>query len=92
MELSQYATRTVSDAQIRRLYAQAQDQAKTALEPYGYYDASVSGNLQQVGNDWQVTLHVKPGEPVRVTAVDVQLDKQPRTSRRSAARSARSSG
>lgn len=74
VELSQYATREVSDAQIRRLYGHAPDQAKSALEPYGYYDATITGDLQQVGKDWKVTLHVKPGEPVKVTAVDVQLD------------------
>ncbi|PWK84347.1 autotransporter assembly complex protein TamA [Fulvimonas soli] len=74
LELSQYAARDVSDAQIRRLYARAPDQAKAALEPYGYYDATVESDLQQVGRDWRVTLHVKPGEPVRITSVDVRLD------------------
>jgi translocation and assembly module TamA len=75
VELSQYATREVSDAQVRRLYERAPDQVKSALEPYGYYDATVTGDLQQVGKDWRVTLHVQPGEPVKVTAVDAQLDK-----------------
>ncbi len=75
VELSQYATRDVSDAQVRRLYERAPDQVKSSLEPYGYYDATITGDLQQVGKNWQVTLHVKPGEPVKVTAVDVQLDK-----------------
>jgi len=74
VELSQYATREVSDAQARRLYERAADQAKSGLEPYGYYDASISGELKQVGKDWQVVLHVKPGEPVKVTSVEVQLD------------------
>ncbi|WEN14747.1 autotransporter assembly complex protein TamA [Rhodanobacter sp. AS-Z3] len=74
VELSQYARRDVSDAQVRRLYERAPDQVRTALQPYGYYDATVTGDLQQVGKDWQVTLHVKPGEPVKVTTVDVQLD------------------
>jgi translocation and assembly module TamA len=75
-ELSQYATREVSDAQVRRLYQHAPDQAKSGLEPYGYYDATVTGDLQQVGKDWRVTLHVKPGEPVKVTVVELQLDKE----------------
>jgi translocation and assembly module TamA len=73
-ELSQYANREVSDAQVRRLYERAPDQVKSALQPYGYYDATVTGDLQQAGKDWRVTLHVKPGEPVKITAVDVQLD------------------
>lgn len=74
VELSQYATRTVSDAQVRRLYEHAPAQVQAAVQPYGYYDASVSGDLHQVGSDWQVDLHVKPGEPVKITRVDLQLD------------------
>ena len=74
VELSQYANRPVSDAQVRRLYERAPDQVRAALEPYGYYDATVQGELQPVGDDWRVTLHVKPGEPVKITAVDLQLD------------------
>ena len=72
--LAQYASRQVSEAQVRRLYGRAPEQAKSALEPYGYYDATVTGDLQQVGQDWRMTLHVTPGGPVQVTAVDVQLD------------------
>jgi len=75
VDLSQYANRDASEAQVRRLYANADAQVRTALEPYGYYDASVSGKLEQVGKDWQVTLHVVTGQPVLVTSVDIQLDK-----------------
>ncbi|OZB59781.1 MAG: outer membrane protein assembly factor [Lysobacterales bacterium 14-68-21] len=74
VELSQYATRDVSDAQVRRLYARAPDQAAAALRPYGYYEASVDAGLERAGADWRVTLHVKPGEPVKITAVHVDLD------------------
>lgn len=73
VELSQYATREVSDAQVRRLYARAPDQVRAALRPYGYYEASVDGDLQPVGKDWRVTLHVKPGEPVKIIEVHVSL-------------------
>ena len=75
VELAQYANRDVTEAQARRLYERAHDQVTMALQPYGYYEPSVDGDIKQVGKDWQVTLHVKPGEPVKVTAVDVQLDK-----------------
>ncbi|HWU77492.1 MAG TPA: autotransporter assembly complex family protein [Rhodanobacter sp.] len=75
VELSQYASRDVSDAQVRRLYDDAPAQAATGLQPYGYYDATVTGDLRQAGKDWQVTLHVKPGEPVKITRVELQLDK-----------------
>lgn len=75
VELAQYANRDVTEAQARRLYERAHDQVTMALQPYGYYEPSVDGDIKQIGKDWQVTLHVKPGEPVKVTAVDVQLDK-----------------
>ncbi|BDU23029.1 autotransporter assembly complex family protein [Dyella sp. GSA-30] len=75
VELAQYANRDVTEAQARRLYERAHDQVTLALQPYGYYEPSVDGDIKQVGKDWQVILHVKPGEPVKVTAVDVQLDK-----------------
>ena len=74
VELSQYATRPVSAAQVRRLYAQAPDQVRAALAPYGYYEAQTTGALQQQGDDWLVTLNVRAGEPVRVTSVDIVLD------------------
>lgn len=75
VELSQYAKRDITAAQATRLYQRATAQVQQALRPYGYYDASISGDLRQVGRDWQVTLHVKPGEPVKIAEVELQLDK-----------------
>ncbi|MGF6709966.1 translocation and assembly module TamA [Luteibacter sp. W1I16] len=75
VELSQYAKRDVTAAQVRRLYEKAPDEVQTALRPYGYYEATATGDLKQVGNDWQVTLHVVTGTPVQVTAVNVDMDK-----------------
>jgi translocation and assembly module TamA len=75
VELSQYSARDVSDAQIRRLYENAPGEAKKGLEPYGYYEATITGDLTQVGKDWRVALHVAPGEPVTITQVELQLDK-----------------
>ncbi|HXD35474.1 MAG TPA: autotransporter assembly complex family protein [Rhodanobacter sp.] len=74
VELSQYAKRDVTAAQAARLYQRAPEQVRAALQPYGYYEASVVGDLKQVGKDWQVSLYVKPGEPVKVASVELQLD------------------
>lgn len=74
VDISQYANRDVTEAQVRRLYEQSLDQAKTALQPYGYYEATVRGQLDPVGENWRVTLHVSPGTPVTVTAVNIKLD------------------
>ena len=74
VSLSQYAARDVSEAQVHRLYERADAEAGNALRPYGYYDAHVTGKIEQAGKDWRITLHVMPGEPVKITAVDIQLD------------------
>lgn len=75
VSLSQYATRDVSEAQVRRLYDRADAQVGTALQPYGYYEAHTNGKLEKTGKGWRVTLHVTPGQPVLVTSVDIQLDR-----------------
>lgn len=74
VELSQYAQRDLSEAQFQRLYAAAPTQASAALEPYGYYDARIAAEQHASGKDWQVTLRVQPGAPVKVAAVEVSLD------------------
>jgi translocation and assembly module TamA len=76
VELSQYATRDISDAQDRRLFERAPDQVKTALQPYGYYEATTTGDIQQVGKDWKITLHVSAGAPVKIATVSLTMDKQ----------------
>ena len=67
VSLSQYAARDVSEAQVHRLYDRAGEEVNQALRPYGYYEAHTTGKLEQVGKDWRITLHVVPGEPVKVT-------------------------
>lgn len=74
VSLSQYASRDVSEAQLHRLYEHADAEVGNALRPYGYYDAHATGKLEQAGKDWRVSLQVVPGEPVKVTSVDIQLD------------------
>ncbi|SEO66129.1 translocation and assembly module TamA [Luteibacter sp. UNC138MFCol5.1] len=76
VELSQYAARDVTAAQVRRLYENAPDEVQAALRPYGYYEATATGDMRQVGKDWQVTLHVVPGVPVKVTSVNVEIDEE----------------
>lgn len=74
VEISQYAERDVTAAQVRRLYDNVQSQARSALEPYGYYAATVDGDLQEAGDHYTAVLHVTPGEPTRVTTLDLRLD------------------
>src|SRR5690606_32502874 len=45
--LQQYAERPISSSQANRLFANATDEIRIALQPYGYYDAVVEGDLQR---------------------------------------------
>jgi translocation and assembly module TamA len=74
VDLSQYATRDITAAQVRRLYERAPDQVREGLKPYGYYEADVTGEITPLGNNWRVVLHVKPGTPVTVSDVTTELD------------------
>ncbi len=73
LTLAQYAKRSVTPAQVRLLYRKAPAEVKALLQPYGYFDADVHGDLAQEGTDWTVTLTVDPGEPVKVTSLTIDL-------------------
>src|SRR6185436_16309418 len=46
LTLRNYASRDVTPAQVRRLFNNAEAEIRTALEPYGYYNAQVASSLQ----------------------------------------------
>jgi len=74
LELSQYAKREVTAAQAARLYQRVPEQVRATLQPYGYYDASVTGELKETAEGWTAELSVKPGDPVEVAELDLKLD------------------
>ncbi|MDY0064737.1 MAG: autotransporter assembly complex family protein [Steroidobacteraceae bacterium] len=67
LELRQYEDREVSGAQVRRLFARAEEQIQAALEPFGYYEASVRGRLERPEDSaYLAVFEVTPGEAVIV--------------------------
>lgn len=65
---------TLTASQVETRFAAARDVGiRRALEPYGYYDAVVTGTLERDGEAWTATFVVEPGEPVRVRELDLQL-------------------
>lgn len=63
----------VSDARLAFLLRQATEEIRAALEPFGYYDATISAQTQRSGAKTDITLTVDPGKPVQVTASHVQV-------------------
>ncbi|TAM93835.1 MAG: outer membrane protein assembly factor [Rhodanobacteraceae bacterium] len=71
---SQYASRKdVTETQARVLANDAARQAAAALQPYGYYNANASSNLQHQGSEWIVNVKVTPGQATKVAMLDVQV-------------------
>ena len=59
---------------LDRFAGQAAQKARLALEPYGYYHAQVGVSVQEEkGGKYRLLVQVTPGEPVRLTAVTVEL-------------------
>lgn len=73
LSLRNYLDRDVTAAQIRRLFNSAEQEIKTALEPYGYYNAQVVSTLQTTDKGLTALFRVTPGDPVKVTAKKVEV-------------------
>jgi translocation and assembly module TamA len=76
LEMQQYVERSLSASQANRLFAKAAEEIREALQPYGYYHAQVSGDLQngEKDGDFRAVFRVTPGEPVLVGHADVAVD------------------
>jgi translocation and assembly module TamA len=74
LSLTRYVQRQdLSDGQVRRLADRAVDEAADALRPFGYYDPEVRSRTTRDGASWIVRLRIKPGEPVVMRVVRVEV-------------------
>jgi translocation and assembly module TamA len=71
--MTPYAKRDVSAAQAHQLYDRAPALIASALEPYGYYNAKVDGELRQTPQGYTAVLHVHAGEPATVATFELAL-------------------
>jgi len=60
---------------IERLHERAEGEVRAALRPFGYYEPTVRSSVQARpnGQDWRVEIHIEPGPPVILSAVDVKV-------------------
>ncbi len=58
---------------VRRLYREAEKDAQTALQAFGYYSARVRKEFVTGEECWSVNLKIEPGEPVVIRDVDVRV-------------------
>ena len=58
---------------VRRRSRTLRDEVRKALEPFGFYEPTVSTDLSFGEDCWQATLSIDPGEPVRYRNVDIRI-------------------
>lgn len=65
----------ISATRIKRLFKQAEQQTRKALQPLGYYRPEISTELKELegGKRWQVLIRVAPKEAIRLTRVDLEI-------------------
>ena len=74
LSLTRYADRDdVTPETMSRLERRIGAETREALQPLGYYEPEVSYEVTQDGDEWRVTIHVRPGRPVRVSEVDIRV-------------------
>ncbi len=64
---------TVNRLWLERFAQQADAKTRSALEPFGYYNAVVTVTLEPAKERYRLLVKVLPGEPVRLTEVTVTL-------------------
>ncbi len=60
-------------ARVRRLHEQAQEEIRTALEPFGFYRPKIRADLTRTQEGWLARYRIVPGEPIKLTRVDVNV-------------------
>src|ERR1700693_2853487 len=63
-------------AAVQRLYNRIDEEVRTALRPYGYYDPKISSSIEPPDKEhhWHVGITIDLGPPVLIDAVSVQVE------------------
>lgn len=63
----------LTDGRIQRLHKKAFDEIRSALRPFGYYQAVVEGELTKKESVWLARYRIDPGDPVKIKQLDVVI-------------------
>jgi translocation and assembly module TamA len=73
LDLAQYLERDLTAAQMRRLLKSSDVEIRGALEPFGYYDARVTHELERETDRFHVVFRIDVGDPVLVSSSQVAV-------------------
>ncbi|MGB5627575.1 MAG: POTRA domain-containing protein, partial [Woeseiaceae bacterium] len=62
---------------VRRRFRALETEARSALEPFGYYDPTIEKTLELDEECWRATLRIDAGNPVVLRNVDVSIATPP---------------
>jgi translocation and assembly module TamA len=64
----------LSTRQFDDLILEAEERAREAIKPYGYYQPEIVSELVRVGDErWRLTMRIKRGPPVRVVNAEISV-------------------
>ena len=63
----------LTEGAVRDIFEQSKQSITTALEPYGYFHASVKGELTHKDNQWLASYQVEPGPETTFNKIDIQI-------------------
>jgi len=72
LSLKQEENSRLTDTVIQHLFSKAEQEIRSALQPYGYYSPVVDKSLTPQGDIWRAAFAIAQGEPVRI--IELALD------------------
>lgn len=64
----------LSDAQVKRLHAQAPADIREALQPFGWYSPEIDAELEGSAPDWTARYRIRLGPPTKIVSIDTRFD------------------
>ena len=65
---------TLTRQQIQTIYAQAPEEIRQAMQPYGYFHAQIQPKLIQQQTSWIAQFNIKPQSPTTISQINVRVD------------------
>ncbi len=63
---------------VRRRFRAIEAEARTALQPFGYYDPVIETTLEQTTDCWRAVVRIDAGQPVILRNIAIAVDAAPR--------------
>lgn len=64
----------LSESTIKRLHRQAPEEIRQAMQPFGYYEPEIEGQLEKIEGVWQAVYKIAPGPPTTLEHVEIRVN------------------